>query len=160
MGKIKHIAIQVPDLEKAAAFYENVFDLKRVNQVESPMGNAISLSDGDMNLTLLHFPEGTIGGKGEMNNRMTAIFFEMLAGADIDLGNSKGVVSSGNLQRIAFDPGVGIVHVAISLFLPYQTRWLSVTVPFRTSIFGTRITLDAKNTKRSNESRRLKRLNV
>jgi len=64
MGKIRHIAIQVPNLEKAAAFYESVFDLKRVNQVDSPFGNAISLSDGIMNLTLLHFPEGTKGGKG------------------------------------------------------------------------------------------------
>ena len=64
MGKIRHIAIQVPNLEKAAAFYEGVFDLKRVSQVESPIGNAISLSDGEMNLTLLHFPEGTQGGKG------------------------------------------------------------------------------------------------
>jgi catechol 2,3-dioxygenase-like lactoylglutathione lyase family enzyme len=64
MSKIRHIAIQVPDLEKAAAFYEGVFDLKRVNQVESPVGNAISLSDGTMNLTLLHFPEGTQGSKG------------------------------------------------------------------------------------------------
>ncbi len=61
MGKIRHIAIQVPDLEKAAAFYEGVFELERVNQVESPIGNAISLSDGIMNLTLLHFPEGTQG---------------------------------------------------------------------------------------------------
>ena len=64
MGKIRHIAIQVPDLDKAAAFYEGVFDLKRVNRVDSPIGNAISLSDGTMNLTLLHFPEGTKGGKG------------------------------------------------------------------------------------------------
>jgi catechol 2,3-dioxygenase-like lactoylglutathione lyase family enzyme len=64
MGKLRHVAIQVPDLEKAAAFYEGVFDLKRVNQVESPIGNAISLSDGIMNLTLLHFPEGTQGSKG------------------------------------------------------------------------------------------------
>jgi hypothetical protein len=32
--------------------------------VDSPIGNAISLSDGVMNLTLLHFPEGTKGGKG------------------------------------------------------------------------------------------------
>jgi catechol 2,3-dioxygenase-like lactoylglutathione lyase family enzyme len=64
MGKIRHIAIQVPDLEKAAAFYEGVFDLKRVHKVESPVGNAIGLSDGVVNLTLLHFPEGTIGGKG------------------------------------------------------------------------------------------------
>src|ERR1700730_4824802 len=64
MGKLRHVAIQVPDLEKAAAFYEGVFDLKRVGQVESPIGNAISLSDGVVNLTLLHFPEGTKGGKG------------------------------------------------------------------------------------------------
>ena len=64
MGKIRHIAIQVPELEKAAAFYEGVFGLTRVNQVDSPIGNAISLSDGIMNLTLLHFPEGTKGGKG------------------------------------------------------------------------------------------------
>jgi catechol 2,3-dioxygenase-like lactoylglutathione lyase family enzyme len=64
MGKIRHIAIQVPDLEKAAAFYEGVFDLKRVAEVEAPIGNAISLSDGVVNLTLLHFPEGTKGGKG------------------------------------------------------------------------------------------------
>ncbi|MGD9767414.1 MAG: VOC family protein [Pseudolabrys sp.] len=64
MGKIRHIAIQVPDLEKAAAFYENVFDLQRVSATESPIGNAVSLSDGVVNLTLLHFPEGTKGGKG------------------------------------------------------------------------------------------------
>src|SRR5215475_1915246 len=64
MGKIRHIAIQVPDLEKAAAFYEDVFELKRVGKVDSPIGNAISLSDGVVNLTLLHFPEGTNGGKG------------------------------------------------------------------------------------------------
>ena len=64
MAKLRHIAIQVPDLEKAAAFYEGVFELKRVNKVDSPIGNAIALSDGVMNLTLLHFPEGTKGGKG------------------------------------------------------------------------------------------------
>ena len=63
MAKLRHVAMQVPDLEKAAAFYEGVFGLKRVKKVEAPIGNAISLSDGVMNLTLLHFPEGTKGGK-------------------------------------------------------------------------------------------------
>ncbi len=28
MGKLRHVAIQVPDLEKAAAFYEGAFDLQ------------------------------------------------------------------------------------------------------------------------------------
>ena len=41
MGKLRHVAIQVPDLEKAAAFYEGVFELKLVSQVESPIANAI-----------------------------------------------------------------------------------------------------------------------
>src|SRR5580698_9994859 len=63
MAKLRHIAIQVPDLEKAAAFYEGVFELKRVNKVDSPIGNAIALSDGIVNLTLLHFPEGTKGAR-------------------------------------------------------------------------------------------------
>ena len=50
--------------EGRRSFYEGVFGLKRVAQVDSPIGNAISLSDGIMNLTLLQFPEGTKGGKG------------------------------------------------------------------------------------------------
>ena len=62
MAKLRHVAMQVPDLEKAAQFYENVFELERVAQAESPIGNAIMLSDGVMNLTLLNFPEGTKGG--------------------------------------------------------------------------------------------------
>lgn len=61
MAKLRHIAMQVPNLETAAHFYESVFELKRVGEVESPIGNAISLSDGVMNLTLLHFPDGEGG---------------------------------------------------------------------------------------------------
>lgn len=64
MAKLRHIAMQVPDLEQAARFYESVFEMNRVGEVESPVGNAISLSDGVMNLTLLHFPDG----KGGMLN--------------------------------------------------------------------------------------------
>ena len=61
MVKIRHIAIQVPDLEKSAAFYEGVLGLIRVGEAESPIGNAIILSDGTINLTLLNVPEGHRG---------------------------------------------------------------------------------------------------
>ena len=64
MAKLRHIALQVPDLERAAKFYENALEMTRVAQAESPIGNAIMLSDGVMNLTLLHFPPGT---KGQVN---------------------------------------------------------------------------------------------
>jgi len=61
MAKLRHLALQVPDLEKAAEFYESCFELKRVDKVHAPIGDAIVLSDGIMNLTLLQFPEGAKG---------------------------------------------------------------------------------------------------
>ncbi|MBM3485936.1 MAG: VOC family protein [Alphaproteobacteria bacterium] len=64
MAKLRHIAMQVPDLEKAAAFYEKVFGLERVVRGDTPFGNALMLSDGVINLALLQFPPGT---KGMMN---------------------------------------------------------------------------------------------
>jgi len=54
-AKLRHIAVSVPDLEVAAKFYESTFGLKRVNFVETPYGDGLSLSDGVINLTLLHF---------------------------------------------------------------------------------------------------------
>ncbi len=60
-AKIRHIAMQVPDLEKAAAFYESTFGLERVAEAKSPIGDAVMLTDGTMNFTLLNFPEGKGG---------------------------------------------------------------------------------------------------
>ena len=65
MAKLRHIAMQVPDLEKAAQFYERVFGMVRVTSGETPYGNAQMMSDGGINLALLNFPEGTIGGRDE-----------------------------------------------------------------------------------------------
>jgi catechol 2,3-dioxygenase-like lactoylglutathione lyase family enzyme len=62
MAKLRHVAIQVPDLEKAAKFYETALEMQRVADAQSPIGNAIMLSDGVMNLTLLNFPPGARGG--------------------------------------------------------------------------------------------------
>ena len=50
-GKLRHIAISVPDKEKAARFYEETFGLERVSQSRV----ATRLSDGLMNITLLQF---------------------------------------------------------------------------------------------------------
>src|SRR5437762_12462591 len=61
MAKLRHIAVVVKDLEKAAAFYEKVFDLKRVGEEHLEMGSGIYLSDGVINLALLKY-------KGEMGS--------------------------------------------------------------------------------------------
>src|SRR5919109_4762955 len=50
-GKLRHIAISVPDKEKAAKFYEETFGFERVSQSHV----ATRLSDGVINITLLQF---------------------------------------------------------------------------------------------------------
>jgi methylmalonyl-CoA/ethylmalonyl-CoA epimerase len=49
MAKLRHIAINVADLETSAAFFERAFDMKRVAQ--RPL--VIYLSDGTVNLALV-----------------------------------------------------------------------------------------------------------
>ena len=58
MAKLRHIAISVPDLRKAAGFYEEVFDMERLRENDV----AINLSDGVVNLTLLRFPTDEMAG--------------------------------------------------------------------------------------------------
>jgi catechol 2,3-dioxygenase-like lactoylglutathione lyase family enzyme len=50
-GKLRHIAISVPDKEKAAKFYEETFGFERVSRSRV----ATRLSDGVINITLLQF---------------------------------------------------------------------------------------------------------
>src|SRR5262249_12493172 len=55
MARLRHIAVCVKDLEKAAKFYENVFELKQVGREDIEIGSAIYMSDGVINLALLNF---------------------------------------------------------------------------------------------------------
>jgi len=55
MARLRHFAIVVRDLEKAAGFYEGVFDLKRVGAETLDFASAIYLSDGVINLALLNY---------------------------------------------------------------------------------------------------------
>lgn len=58
MARLRHFAVCVKDLEKAAKFYEKVFDLKRIDREDLEIGSAIYMSDGVINLALLNFSTG------------------------------------------------------------------------------------------------------
>ena len=60
MARLRHIAVCVKDLDKAAEFYSNVFEFKRIGSEDLPIGSAIYMSDGVINLALLNFA-GTKG---------------------------------------------------------------------------------------------------
>lgn len=50
MGKLRHIAIAVPNPEETAKFYEQVFDMKRVR---GSLSGAVMMSDGVMSLAII-----------------------------------------------------------------------------------------------------------
>lgn len=60
MAKIRHIAIAVDDPEGTARFYETVFGLRRVGQLESPEVDGVYLTDGDLNMAVLKFKAGPV----------------------------------------------------------------------------------------------------
>src|SRR5258708_27808577 len=62
MARLRHFAVCVKDLDKAAEFYANVFDLKRIGREDLDIGSAIYMSDGVINLALLNF-KGKAGSK-------------------------------------------------------------------------------------------------
>lgn len=62
MGRLRHFAVVVRDLEKSAQFYENVFGLKRVGRDDLEFASGIYLSDGVVNLALLNYKGKTGSG--------------------------------------------------------------------------------------------------
>ena len=55
MARLRHIAVCVKDLERAAKFYETVFEMKEVGRETIEIGSAIYMSDGVINMALLNF---------------------------------------------------------------------------------------------------------
>ena len=49
MARLRHFAVCVKDLDKAAEFYARVFDLKRVGREDLEIGSAIYMTDGVIN---------------------------------------------------------------------------------------------------------------
>jgi len=63
MAKLRHIAITVPDPEKAAEFYIQAFGLQRVGTTDWEGAQGVYLTDGVMNLALLHYKQEHYAGK-------------------------------------------------------------------------------------------------
>ncbi|MBS0417855.1 MAG: VOC family protein [Proteobacteria bacterium] len=63
MPKLRHIALSVPDPDKAAAFYQKAFGLRRVGSTNSPLATGVYLSDGVINIALLKYKTDEAAGK-------------------------------------------------------------------------------------------------
>lgn len=75
MARLRHFAVVVRDLEKAARFYEEVFDLKRVGAETLDFASAIYLSDGTINFALLNYRGKRGSGLDDAKNFVGAHHF-------------------------------------------------------------------------------------
>jgi catechol 2,3-dioxygenase-like lactoylglutathione lyase family enzyme len=55
MPKIRHIALNCEDPETTAEFYKRAFDMVEVGRNDSPDTKRITLTDGDLSLTVLKY---------------------------------------------------------------------------------------------------------
>jgi catechol 2,3-dioxygenase-like lactoylglutathione lyase family enzyme len=62
MAKIKHIAIATQNEEATAKFYIDAFGLTQVGKIDIPIVSGYFLSDGTINLAILHFKNDQIAG--------------------------------------------------------------------------------------------------
>lgn len=63
MAKLRHIAVAVPDPERAAVFYRNVFDLDVAGETHSELADGLYMSDGTMCLALLRYKTDAAVGR-------------------------------------------------------------------------------------------------
>jgi catechol 2,3-dioxygenase-like lactoylglutathione lyase family enzyme len=62
MAKLRHVAITVPDPERAAEFYMRAFGLRRVGTTDWEGAHGVYLTDGVMNIALLHYRQEEYAG--------------------------------------------------------------------------------------------------
>ena len=64
-GRIRHLALSVPDPWATAAFYKAAFGMTQVGETDSRLAEGVFLTDGVINLALLKFKdEEAAQGKG------------------------------------------------------------------------------------------------
>jgi len=62
MPKLKHVAITTHDVDKTARFYIEVFGMTEMGKIDDPGTTGCFLSDGDINLAILHFKNDQAAG--------------------------------------------------------------------------------------------------
>jgi lactoylglutathione lyase len=89
-ARLRHIAISVPDPEKAAKFFEEAFGMK----VAGPAGIGLYVTDGTINVALLKFP-GDVPGFPPGKPHYGIVHFGMWVD-DLDAAARKVVAAGGS----------------------------------------------------------------
>jgi catechol 2,3-dioxygenase-like lactoylglutathione lyase family enzyme len=103
MGKLRHIALAVRDLEEAAKFYEEAFGMERVRQSDV----AIMMSDGVVSLAILDIKKNN-NAEDERGNDFTGIHHLGFLVDDIEEGaasvENAGGIYHGQVKNVGKGP--------------------------------------------------------
>ena len=122
MAKIKHIAIATQDPKKTAAFYKEVFDLKEVGKVNGENAEGYYLSDGNVNMAILHFKNEIVAGEefGTGYSGIHHIGFQVDDTASTDARLRKAESLPRDDINAALHAGMGSVHGGRNAELKYS----------------------------------------
>ena len=73
MAKIKHIAIATQNEDETAKFYVDAFGLTQVGKINLPAVSGYFLTDGSINLAILHFKNDQVAGVNAAKNGLVFI---------------------------------------------------------------------------------------
>ena len=90
MAKLRHIALQVPDPEKAAKFFEEAFGMWRAG----PAMRGVYMTDGIFNVALLNFKDEPIAGMEDRPGYQGLLHFGMWV-EDLDAAAEKVAAAGG-----------------------------------------------------------------
>ena len=106
MAKIKHIAIATQNEEETAKFYVEVFGLKEIAKLNTPIVSGYFLTDGAINLAILHFKNDQVAGveRGKDWSGIHHIGFEVESLEEI----AKKLATAGGTPRDDINRALGI----------------------------------------------------
>ena len=106
MPKLKHVAITTHDVETTAKFYIEVFGMKEMGRIDDPGTTGCFLSDGHVNLAILHFKNDQAAGV-ERGKRFTGIHHIGFEVEDLATIGEK-LATAGAVRRTDVEQALGV----------------------------------------------------
>ena len=106
MAKIRHIAIATQNPDETARFYVDVLGLQEIGTLNSPVVDGYYLTDGTINLAILHFKTDQVAGveRGKDWTGIHHIGFEVESLEDI----APKLAAAGSTRRDDINRALGL----------------------------------------------------
>jgi glyoxylase I family protein len=106
MAKLRHIAIATQNAEETAKFYVEVFGMKQIAKLDTPIVSGAFLTDGTINLAILDFKNDQVAGaeRGKAWSGIHHIGFEVESLEEI----AQKLAAAGCTRREDINQALGI----------------------------------------------------